>query len=626
MERRLAAILAADMVGYSRLMAADEAGTIARQKAHRAGLIDPKIAQYGGRIVKTTGDGLLVEFPSVVDAVHCAVEIQHAMPEREAQRPEAERIRYRVGINLGDIVLDGEDILGDGVNIAARLEGLCEPGGICLSRPVHTQVRDKLDLTFEHLGEKAVKNIAEPVTVYRVALDGKAAALATPVIRDKGTQAGRPWPLVASLVIVLAVVIGAAGAALVWWPGADGSTTPAIERPLNLPAIAVLPFDNMSGDPGQDYFSDGITEDLINDLSRVSGLFVIARNSVFTYKGQPVKVQDVGRELGVGYVLEGSVRKAGERVRINAQLVNTSDGRHIWANRYDRDLTDVFAVQDNVVREIVSALAVRLTTSEEERLNRSAKVNPEAYDLLLRGLARFRRFTRDDNRLAREFFERALEHDPDFARAHADVAWSHALDAGFDWSDDAQRSLQLALDSIDSAIAIDDTVPQIHMALANIHRRQRRFLDSLAAARRVIELDPNYADGYAQLANSLIADGQPHEAIDAIDTAIRLNPRNPFFFQLILGRAKFQLGEFEEAAAFIEKSVERNPEFVPARIYLAATYGHLNRLEDAAWQVEEVFAIYPELSLAREQELNVYRQPEDLDRLIEGLRKAGLSE
>jgi len=397
-----------------------------------------------------------------------------------------------------------------------------------------------------------------------------------------------------------------------------------IERPAGLPAIAVLPFENISGDPEQDYFSDGITDDLITDLSRVSGLFVIARNSVFTYKGAPVRVQQIARELGVTHVVEGSVRRAGGRVRINTQLVDASSGRQLWADRYDRDLTDVFALQDDVVQKIVSALAVRLTAGEEARLDRSAKVDPEAYDLLLRGLARFRRFTPEDNAAAREFFLRAIAVDPGFARAHADLAWSHGIDTAFGWTDDSDASLKQAIENAENALALDDSVPQVHMAFANIYRRQQNAEASIAAARRAIALDPNSADGYAQLANSLIYGGQPEAALKAVDSAARLNPRNPFFFRYILGRARFQMEDYEDAAAILLSVLERNPDFVPARLTLAAAYGQLGRADDAEWQALEILTLQPDYSLKKESERRTFFTGADHERFIEGLRKAGL--
>ena len=387
-ERRLAAILAADMVGYSRLMEADEAETIARQKALRKELIDPKIAEHNGRIVKTTGDGVLVEFASVVDATECAVAIQRAIVEREADVPEERRIQYRVGINLGDIVIDGDDILGDGVNIAARLEGLAEPGGICVSGNVHEQLAGKIVLDFEDLGEQRVKNIKKPVRVYRVRLDGRGA--------DMG---------------------------------------PALELP-DKPSIAVLPFENMSGDPEQEYFSDGIAEDIITGLSRNRGVFVIARNSTFTYKGAAVDARQVARELGVRYVLEGSVRKAGSRVRITAQLVDAATGNHVWAERYDRELEDIFAVQDDITQNIVAAIGPELVSAEIQRARRKDPKRLDAWDCTMRATWHFARVTREDMEEARRLALKAIELDPGAAPAFSVLAITHVRGAVNGWKVD----------------------------------------------------------------------------------------------------------------------------------------------------------------------------------------------
>jgi TolB-like protein/class 3 adenylate cyclase len=419
MERRLVAILAADMVGYSRLMEVDEEGTITRQRIHRSELIDPAIAEHDGRMVKTTGDGLLVEFPSVVDAVRCAVAIQKAMAEREAGVPEGRRIRYRVGINLGDIVIDGDDILGDGVNVAARLEGLAEPGGICIPRKVMHEVRNKLDVGFEFTGEQKVKNIETKIPVYRVLLDPDAAGK---VIGEPRPRRPLWQPGAVGAALVAAVAIAA-----IWWqpwvPVIEPASLERMAYPLpDRPSIAVLPFTNMSDDASQEYFADGMTEDLITDLSKLSGLFVIARNSSFTYKGKSVKVRQVAEELGVRYVLEGSVRRVGDQVRINAQLIDATTGGHLWAERYDGSLDDVFGLQDKVTREVVAALAVTLTPVEQAEEAQPETGSTEAYDAFLRGWSYYRRSTPDGYAKAIPYFEKAIELDPDYSRAYAALA------------------------------------------------------------------------------------------------------------------------------------------------------------------------------------------------------------
>ncbi len=622
LKRKLVAVIAADVAGYTRLMGADEDATMVAWWSHRKELIDPTIAGYEGRIVKHTGDGFLAEFPSVLDAVRCAVAMQSEMARRNADVPEDRRMRFRMGVNLCDIMSDDEDIYGDGVNIAARLESLAEPGGVSISGAVHEQVRGKLDFSWEDLGERRVKNVAEPVRAYRM----NPQTAAAPAHRAPGRR--KVWAVagIAAALVVVAVVAA-------WYlyprpsppPAADvHATEMAALAPPDQPSIAVLPFDNMSGDPEQEYFVDGITEDLITDLSQVSGLFVIARNSVFTYKGKPVKVQQVGRELGVQYVLEGSVRKSGNRIRINAQLVDAKTGRHLWAARYDRELTEVFALQDEVTAKIVSALAVKLTVGERERLSRAAVTSPEAYDTLLRGLELLRRFTRETNAEARVLFEKAIALDPQYARAYADVALTHGMDVTFGWTDAPEAANARGLEFARNGLALDDTLPQVHFALSNTYLRHRRYDESIAADRKSIGLDPNYADGYASLAISLAYAGRPEDGLKAIRKAMRLNPRHPFFYVWNVGHAYFMMGRYEEAATAFERVLERNPQFPGGHMTLAATYGHLGRTVDAEWEVEETLTLLPDFSLASERRRALYKNPADLERYIEGLRKAGL--
>jgi adenylate cyclase len=618
MERRLAAILSADVVGYSRLMGADEAGTLGALIAHRKELIDPKIAEHNGRIVKLMGDGALVEFASVVEAVHCAVAIQEGMAERNTGVADDRRIAFRIGINVGDVIVEADDIYGDGVNVAARLEGLAEPGGICVSRAVRDQVRDKLDLALDDLGEVEVKNIARPVRAFRVRAEPGVVAATT-----KRPRKAWLWPAFAAVAAVGAAMLGA----VAWWqPWTRDTESVSIERPSDLPAIAVLPFDNMSGDPAQDYFSDGITEDLITDLSRISGLFVIARTTMFSYKGKPITVRQVGDELGVQYVLEGSVRKAGNRVRINAQLINVRGGHHVWADRFDRELTDVFALQDEVTQRIVSALAVKLTVQEEERLNQAAKAHPEAYDTLLRGLERLRRYTREANAEARLLFEKAISLDPEFARAYADLAYTRAIDVVSGWSDDPDEDVQRAAELIDNAIALDDSIPQVHFARSVVYRLQGRHDEAIAAARQAVAFDPNYADGYAVLAISLNYVGRPEEGLAAIQTAMRLNPRHPFFYVWIKGQAYFLMEDYTGAVAEFENVVESNPHFPRGHLMLAAAYGQVGRIDDAEWAATEVLTLLPDFSIEKARQTTPYKNPADMERYIEGLRKAGVPE
>jgi TolB-like protein len=574
-QRRLAGILAVDVAGYSRLMGADEEGTLAGLKSHRRDLLDPKIAEHRGRIVKTTGDGLLAEFASVVDALRCAVEVQRGMSERNSGIPQARRIEFRVGLNAGDIMIDAGDIYGDGVNVAARLEALAEPGGICVSGRVHEDARGKLDCIFDDLGEQSLKNIAAPVRVYRVRLEGNGTTRPAPALPDK-------------------------------------------------PSIAVLPFDNMSGDPEQQYFSDGIAEDITTDLSKLSGLFVIARNSSFTYRGRAVNVQQVCRELGVRYLLEGSVRKAGGKVRIATQLIDGMTGGHLWAERYDRDVTDIFAVQDEVTREIVANLAVKLTPGEERRRERRGTDSLEAYDYFLRGRQLQWRRSREPNREARPLLERAIELDPKFVRAYCMLANVHVLDYVNRWSATPETSLDTALHLAQRAIELDDDEPEAHVALGLI--RMREHDRAMAEARRALSLDPNHAWAYSLLGQALHYSGHSQEAIEPLETAIRLDPndQDPFLHHLAL--AYFGVGRYADAVAALKRRIIRKPDTDISRALLAASYGHLERVEEAKAEWRELMRVNPDYSLEHRRKVQPYKDPADFERIVDGLRKAGLPE
>lgn len=635
MKRHLRAILAADMVGYSRLMEADEVGTIKRQKIHLTELVKPTIAQHDGNLVKLTGDGVLVEFSSVVDAVQCAVALQRAMVEREADIPKDRQITYRVGINLGDVIFEDDDIFGDGVNIAARLEEMAEPGGICVSGTAFDHLKSNIEVGYEFLGELNVKNIQQAVRVYRILIDDK--AVGSTVANPKDRTGIRNWAVISAVLVFVTIAGGA------WWwaqqpdrsvhksevianvSGNQANKSPGAARaPSNALSIAVLPFDNLSGDPEQDYFSDGMTEDLITDLSQVSSLFVLARNTVFTYKGKAVNVQQVARELGVGFVLEGSVRKSGDRVRINAQLIDAHTGGHIWANRYDRKLTDVFALQDDVVQKIVTALAITLKPEEKQRLATSSKVHPGAYDLLLRGLEKLRRFSRETNLEAQTYFEQAIALDPTFVRAHADLALTHALQAEQHWTEDPVSSSQRALEIANHALTLDDANAQVYFALSVIHRSLGNSDDAVLVSKRTVELEPNYADGYATLAISLNYAGYPNEGLEAIKRATRLNPLKPFFYVWTEGQSNYLLGRYEEAAKLFEQVAGANPEFPAGHKMLAATYAEIGRIQDAKWAAGELLTIAPGFNLSSEAERISYKNTVVLQRYIEGLRAAGL--
>ena len=586
-QRRLAAILSADVVGYSRLMGVDEPGTLAALKTHRGELIDPKVNEHHGRIVKTTGDGFLIEFPSVVEAVTCAVDLQRGMIGRNTDIPEDQRILFRVGINVGDVIVEDDDIYGDGVNIAARLQELADPGGIFISRSARDQVRDKLDIRLEDLGEREAKNIARPLRVFRV-----------PVVEARVTQAP--------------TVVDASGNEL---------------TPPDRPSIAVLPFVNMSGDAEQEYFSDGVTEDIITELSRVPELFVIARNSTFAYKGQSPDVRRVAADLGVRYVLEGSVRRAGDRVRISAQFIDAQSGSHLWAERYDRALDDIFAVQDEITSVIVNTLVPRLLETSAQRASRKAPEALDAYDRTMRGYALFLRFTPSDNIAARAEAEAACAIDPAYGLGHTILAWTYLTEVWNAWVDDPLKSLELGYREAQAAVAADERDYLAHGALGFAELFLRRRHDrAISALNRAVELNPNNADSRALLAAALNFAGRPDEALSEMQTAMRLNPNCPPWYLQGLGRAYFMLGRYDEGIPHLEKLSEARQEYTASRALLAALYTASHRIDEAKAEIEVIRKVSPAFNLAQVAMAAPYKDPGQLDEYVSLLRKAGLPE
>ena len=575
------------MVGYSRLASADEDRTLARLRALRSDLIDPTIAVHNGRVIKRTGDGALVEFRSVVDAVRCAIEVQNGMIERNAGVPQDRCIEFRIGIHIGDVVEESDgDLMGDGINIASRLEGIAAPGTISLSEDAYRQVKARLDLSVSDLGDTQLKNIAEPIRVYLLRVGTAIEGIA---------KAGKEFPP----------------------PLASTAPPPKL-------SIAVLPFSNMSGDAEQEYFADGISEDTITALSKLPQLFVIARNSSFTFKGRNVNVPEVGRSLGVRYVLEGSVRKSGNRVRITAQLIDATTGGHLWAERFDRDLTDIFAVQDDVTQHIVDALALNLTEGEQQQLGAEQPDNLEAYDCFLRGREYLWRFTREQNAQARELLQKAIELDPKFASAHAFLAVTHGLDYINRWSAAPSKSVEQAEELATRAVALDDRNPYAHWALGIINLHLRRHDIAIREHERMISLAPNLADGHEALGNGLHYSGRSEEALGCFARAMALNPYYPDLWLHFQAQAMFQLGRYEDAVASLKRRLARNPGTDVSRVLLAASYGHLGRFDEARVEWQEVFRINPDYSLEHRRKVLPYKNPADFDRIVEGLCKAGL--
>jgi len=623
-KRKLTAILSADVKGYSRLMGEDEEATVRTITAHR-NVITTVIEKYRGRVVDSPGDNILAEFASVVDAVQSAVEIQEVVRAKNAELPEDRRMEFRIGINLGDVIQEGERIYGDGVNIAARVEGLADPGGICISGSAYEQIENKLALGYEYVGEHTVKNIVKPIRVYRVPTGPKPAVQVT----EEGKPALR-WQR-AALAVMIALLVVAGGVAI--WKSYRPSTSPptevaSVEKMAftlpEKPSIAVLPFANLSGDPSQEYLGDGTTENIITALSKISNLFVIARNSALTYKGKTVKIQQVAEDLGVRYVLEGSVQKAGERVRINAQLVDGLTGLHIWAERYDRKISDIFALQDDITNQVVTALEVKLTEGEAARVSRRQTDNTEAYELFRRGLEHQRRATKTDNDQARRLFEKAVAVDPSFADAWCFLGYTHQEDWYFGWSENATQSLEQATTLAQKAIALDDSSPCPYMLLETIHLWRRDYEKAIAYGEKAVALEPNHADATLQLARTLTYAGRPEETIELTKKAMRLSPYYPDWYLGVLGTAYRLAGNYDEAIAAYDKRRERNPHSTMPYLGLALVYSEVGRDEEARAAASEVLKRNPRISLNQVKNRLPYQDPAEVDRIIAALRKAGL--
>ncbi|MCZ6861192.1 MAG: adenylate cyclase [Alphaproteobacteria bacterium] len=615
MERRLAAILVADVVGYSQLMGEDEVGTLAALNTHRKELIDPEIARHTGRIVKLMGDGALVEFASVIDAVQCAITIQHGMRERNADVPENRRIEFRIGINVGDVIVENEDIYGDGVNIAARLETLAGPGDILISRSARDQIRDKLDVSLEDLGEHEVKNIARPIRVFRVLQildDGSSLPL-----KVRQSIFRRRFALIMTSTAFLAVASAVAWLGL-WVPEPVFEASPLSAKS----SIAVLPFMNLSKDPEQEYFSDGITNDIITDLSKFRDLFVIASNSTFAYKGKPVNIQQVGRELAVRYVLEGSVQRSGERVRINAQLIDVDTARHLWAERYDEAIDDIFDLQDRITKRIVRTLTVRLTDIELDRVSAKATRDLEAYDYVLRGREHLMRFGETDNFEARVMFRKAIDLDASYADAYAGLGWTYLNTFLFGWTDAPKEALERSQKLAQQTLAINDSSVDGHRLLGRVYLNRHQHDLALIEVERAIALNPNDAQSYAEQGVILVWSGRADGAIISLETALRFDPKSNAVSLAHLGLAYYLKMRYAGAAISLERSIVQSPDFQFAHEVLAAAYGQLGRASEASREANTVRRINPFFEV--DEYGRQFRDPQDAAHIIVGLRKAGL--
>ena len=581
-KRKLAAILATDVVGYSRLMASDEEGTLAALKWHRQMVFEPAVAAHHGRIVKLIGDGTIVEFASVVDAVNCALSVQRSGSSLQAENLHQPKIVLRIGINLGDVIIEGDDIYGDGVNIAARLEPVAEPGGICISSIVNESIGNRIDVRFQDGGQINVKNIDRPIRIWR------------------------------------------------WRPDAHAPVTggrhPNTDNPQPHTAIAVLPFTNMSGDPEQEYFSDGISEDIITDLSKIAGLMVIARNSSFAYKGRSVDVRTVGRELGVQSVLEGSIRRSGNRARITAQLIDATSGGHLWGARYDRDLTDIFEVQDDVTRRIVDALKVTLSPAEKERLADTKTPNLTAYDYVLRGrecmLGNER--SRKTFEQATTYFKKALEHDPDYSQAYACLGFAHIFDYQNRWTDDPDSSLLLAKQYARQAIDKDPNEPLARCVSAMAASLEKDLDQARSEIDVALSLNPNFALAHNLRGSNRIYSGQPLDAIPELEQGMRLDPALSSQFLHFLGMAYLLAEKYETAAALLKQRILLVPQTDFSRALLASALGHLGEFEEARRIWGELKEINPSYAFVEHVGRQPFRRPEDVERIADGLRRGGL--
>ncbi len=582
-QRRLAAILAADVVGYSRMMRENEAGTLAQLKTHRIEVFDPRIAEHNGRIVKTTGDGVLVDFASAVDATECAIKIQRALARRNEDVPEGHRIELRIGINLGDIIVDEDDIYGDGVNEAARLEGLCDTGEVYVSAVVHDQVEGKIEAAFDDLGEHTVKNIDKPIRVYRVSSEVRSAVA--------------------------------------------GPLATKVDKIFNRPAVAVLPFENLSGDPEQEYFSDGLSEDVITMLSAWRSFPVMARNSSFAFKGQSRDVREIAEDLSARYVIEGSVRKAGNRIRITAQLIDADSGQNLWADKFDGALDDVFKIQDEITERIVTAVEPEMEKAELNKTTAKRSSNLNAWDYYLSGTSQLYMYTVEGNLQARAMFQQAIALDPTYGDAYAGLSRTYQRDIHFEAADDRAEWETRALDAARRAVSLDNGSSFAHLSLSGAYIWSNQHELSLAETRTAVELNPSSVPARLALGNRLDIVGDPEHGIPILEEALALSPRDPnsHTYYLQLARANINARNYERALECIRESLRRKADHPHAYFILAICFGHLGQTEEAREAARKCEELHPEF-LKKRADWNIYVDPASNRHLLDGLRKAGLPE
>ena len=628
-KRRLTAILSADAVEYSRLMSENEEATVATITSYRE-VLSTLIQQHNGNVLDSPGDNLLAEFVSVVDAVQCAVAVQKEIKARNDELPENRRMQFRIGINLGDVIQEQDRIYGDGVNIAARLEGLSEPGGICISKTAFDHIESKLPYGYEFLGDQTVKNIAKPVAAYRVLMEPRVTVAGEPEKNKQLSMKKMPILIGIAAVVVLAIAVG------IWQlysrrPTIEPSSMEKMAFPLpEKPSIAVLPFNNLSDDPAQDYISVGITENIISALSNISDMFVIASDSTLTYKGKPVKIQQVSEELGVRYVLEGSAQKSGNRVRVNAQLIDATTGHYLWSEKYDRELHDIFALQDEITHKIIVELQVKLTEGEQARVSQKSTTNLEAWSYANRGLAIWMRISKENNAKAMELFEKAVELDPNYVWAWVRLAWTHVVAADRGWSQNPSEHFKMFLEISKKVLAMDESNSDVHALLGLAYLLQREPEKAIAEGEKALVLGPTNAQAHVLLACSMNDVGRFDDAIRLVEKAMRLHPYYPAYYLSWLGGGYRMTGRYEDALTVYNQLLDRSQkgEFpvVDAHLYLVDLYTEIGKEDEARAHAAEIFKIEPGFSLKRIRSINTYdyTDPALLERRLKVLRKAGI--